>query len=100
MILRTLEKTKPWYGAGKIFGWKGAGIGINARIINTADMFEIKLLNKKYAYYISSEKIKEVYKKYSSVHVVKGVSVIIVPFFELDKDVEKFIKKNEQKSLF
>ncbi len=52
MVLKTLKKSKPFFGAGKKFGWIGAGVGINADLLydERITTFEVFIGYKKPVY--------------------------------------------------
>ena len=78
-----LYKNKPWYKAGKLFGWGEAGLGIDCQILqrsNDDEIIQFNVRTKNVPYYISVGKAKEIIKDYDSVYYIKGCPVGIVPF--------------------
>ena len=91
--LITLRKNKPFYQAGRRFGWKGAGLGIDDYILtnnNYYDILEFVIGPKKRKYYISIDKARKLAtSNYNSYCMVRGQYVWVIPFFEVTPEIPK-----------
>ena len=83
MRVKTLHKTDPWYGAGKVFGWKGAGLGIDARLLDHYDVFVFYIATSDRPYYITKEKVEQILSEYMSFKTIRGEYTAIIPFSSL-----------------
>ena len=84
-MIRLSKPGGPWYGAGKKFGWKGAGLGIDFHHLqenSPHEVIEFCDMPGKPSYYITVEAAQDLVNHYKSFHMVKGVLVAVVPFSE------------------
>ena len=82
MTTKTLELKEPFWSAGKQYGWSTeysdlVGFGINIQLLRDAD--EIAINTKYGKFSITTNKAREIYKKYSTHDKKKGVDLCVVP---------------------
>lgn len=85
---------EPYWGAGKIYGWEGAGLGINQKLIELAKKRKKELRvsfykNRKFKYRITPTLVEKRAKQFNSYYEARGkVKLLVVPIDSLKK--EKF----------
>ncbi len=93
--IATLRKSKPWYTAGKEFGFKGAGLGIDEHYFHSDyDIIQFLVKGKK-PYYISINQADRIITTYNSWIIVRGQKVGIIPFSECKPTLYEAMMINE-----
>lgn len=101
-MLIQLHKTKPWYGAGKYFGFKGSGLGIDKVVFQNnslGDIIQFNIKTKKVPYFISLQEAFDFINKNNYWHQTKkGCWVGIIPFYKLENSLNLKLNLENAKS--